>query len=104
MCSIQTPMWATVDAGHHPPLPLVLLGLPVHGDHAVRGGPPAEEEGLGHRLTTVMEMRIQAPHLLEGLSLGLNSWTWVVECPSLRRKSKTLHLALTQMLAMKLMW
>jgi hypothetical protein len=104
MCSIRTPMWATVDARHHPPLPLVLRGLPVHVDRAVRVGLLAEVEGMGHRLAMAMEMRIQAPHLLEMINLGLNSWTWVVECPSLRRNPKTLHLAPTQMLAMKLMW
>jgi hypothetical protein len=51
-----------------------------------------------------METRIQAPHLLEKINLGLNPWTWVVECPSLRRNPKTLPLALTQMSAKKLMW
>jgi hypothetical protein len=97
-------MWATVAAGHHPPLPLVLPGLPVHVDRAVRVALLVEEEGMGLRLTTAMETRIQAPHLLEKINLGLNPWTWVVECPSLRRNPKTLPLALTQMSAKKLMW
>jgi hypothetical protein len=51
-----------------------------------------------------METRIQAPHLLEKINLGLNPWTWVVECPSLRRNPKTLPPALTLMSAKKLMW